>query len=206
MEFRHQTITTPVVTPEDCIHHGLATLTYALTDAPTSQSYSQHQSITALCDASNSWSAPNEKPDPAVPIPIPAPDQTRRDMKILKRKLKQPPITLQPNTRVPNELAPCEPDPRRKIQQHLPAPSPRVNPKDTPPEFQPIACRTMSHTKNAQPPIDLLTRAQLQQSLTVKSSQASQRYFPKSLLALWSNPATALSMPVINAETGESLE
>ena len=38
VEFRHQTITTPVVTPEYRILHGITTLIYAITDAPTSQS------------------------------------------------------------------------------------------------------------------------------------------------------------------------
>ena len=33
-----------------------------------------------------------------------------------------------------------------------------------------------------------------------------QRYFPKALLAFWSTSVTALSMPVLNAETWESLE
>ena len=47
---------------------------------------------------------------------------------------------------------------------------------------------------------------QLNQSLLFTPSQASQRYFLKAILALWSTPVTALAMPVLNAETGESLE
>ena len=38
VEFRHKTITNPVVTPEYSIIHGLTTLTDALIDAPTDQS------------------------------------------------------------------------------------------------------------------------------------------------------------------------
>ena len=91
MEFCHQTITTPVVTPEDRIPHGITTLKYALTDAPTAQSDAQRQSIVALRYASKSWAAPNEKPDPAVPTPRLNPAQTRCAIKILERKLKQPP-------------------------------------------------------------------------------------------------------------------
>ena len=59
VEFCHQTITTPVVTPEDRIPHGITTLKYALTDAPTAQSDAQNQAIADLSDASNSWTAPN---------------------------------------------------------------------------------------------------------------------------------------------------
>ena len=91
MEFHHQTITTPVVTPEDCILYGIITLTDALMNAPTAQSDAQYQAIASLCNASNSWSDPNEKPDPAVPTPRLNPAQTRCAIKILERKLKQPP-------------------------------------------------------------------------------------------------------------------
>ena len=59
VEFPHQTITNPVVTPEDRILHGLITLIDALTDAPTAQSDAKRQAIVALHDASNSWAAPN---------------------------------------------------------------------------------------------------------------------------------------------------
>ena len=37
LDFRHQTITTPVMTPEDRILHGLTTLTDSLTNLPTAQ-------------------------------------------------------------------------------------------------------------------------------------------------------------------------
>ena len=133
------------------------------------------------------------------------PAKTRCAMKILERKLKQPPITSQPTPRVPNEPSLCETSHRSTVQQHLPSPSPRVHTKDIPPVVQPIACSTRSHTKNSQPQIDLRTRAQLQQDLTVTPSQASQKYFPKALLALWSTPVIDLYMPVLNAETGETL-
>ena len=107
MEFRHQTITTPVVTPKNRILHSLATLTDALTDAPTAQSDAQGQAISDLRDAYNSWAAPNERSYPAVPIMSPTPSQTRRAMKILEMNLKHPPITHQPNPRVPNESEKC---------------------------------------------------------------------------------------------------
>ena len=108
------------------------------------------------------------------------------------------------NSRGPNKPAPCETSPRLRIQHNLPEPPPpRVHPKETAPD-QLIARRTRSHTQNSQPPVDL--SMQLKQSLVVTPSQAYQWYFPKALLALWSTPVTSLSMPVLNAEAGESLE
>ena len=206
VEFLHQTITTPVVTPEDRILRGLTILADALAEAPTAQSDAQLQSIATLNNASTSWAAPNERPDPAFPIPRHTPSQTICAMKILESKLKQPDITHHPNPRVPNEPARCDPDSKRTIHQHIPAPSPRVNPRETHPAVQPITRHTRSHTKNTQPPISMRTRAQLQQCLRVMPSEAYYQHLPKALLYLWSTPVTDLSMPVLNAETGETLE
>ena len=52
-------------------------------------------------------------------------------------------------------MALCETATRMKIQQHLLAAPPRVKPRDTPPEVQPIARRTRYHKQNTQPPISL---------------------------------------------------
>ena len=133
VEFCHQTITTPVVTPEDYILRGLTTLIDALTDDPTTQSDSQRQAIAALCEAYDSWETPNERPYPAILIPSPTPAQTRCAMKILERKMKQTNITQQPAPRFPNKMARYDPYPRKTIHQHVPSPSPRVNPKETSP-------------------------------------------------------------------------
>ena len=155
------TIITPVLTPKYRILHRLTLLTDALTYAPTAHPDNQRQAIAALRDASNSWAAPNERLEPAVPTPRPTPVQTRRALEIIERKLKQLPITHKPNPRVPNEPARCETTTRRTIHLHVPAPYPRVKPKEIPPAVQPIALRTRSHTQNTQPPIALQTRAQL---------------------------------------------
>ena len=69
VEFRHQYITTPLVTPENCIVHGLNTLMGALTDATTAQYDAQLQSITALFHASASWAYSGDTPSPASPAP-----------------------------------------------------------------------------------------------------------------------------------------
>ena len=55
-------------------------------------------------------------------------------------------------------------------------------------------------------PIALRTRAQLKKALTVTPSQAAQRYFPKAVLARWATNVTDLAMPVLDAETGQTLE
>ena len=139
-----------------------------------------HKIIAALRNASNSWAAPNERPEPSVPILRPTPTQTRRTMKILERKLKQPAITHHPTPRVHNLPARCELDPRRKIHKDVPVPSLSRNPKETPQSVHPIVRRTMSHTQNTQPPVSL--SMQLKQYLLVTPSQVSQQYFPKALL------------------------
>ena len=147
MEFRHQTITTPVVTPEDHILHGITTLTNALTDAPMAHLYAQRQAIAALRDAYNSWATPNERPDPVMTISRHIPSQIRRAMKILDRNLKQPAITHHPDPRVRNKMSRCEPDPRRKNHQHVPAPSPRVNSKRLPQSSDHCTPHQVPHTK-----------------------------------------------------------
>ena len=127
-------------------------------------------------------------------------------MKIRERKLKQPDITHQPDPRVPDKMSRCEPAPSKIIHQHVPAPSTKVNPKETSPEVQPIVRRTRYHTQNTQPTITLRTRDQLQQALKITDSQAAQQYFPKVLLDIWSTTVIDLAMQVINYGIGENLE
>ena len=159
VEFRHQTIPTPVVTPGYRILHGLTTITDSLTDVPTGHSDAQLKAISALRDATDSWATPDERPDPSIPIPRHTPAQTRCANKTLKRKLEPPFITHQTAPRVPNKMARHEPAPSKLIHQRVPAPSPRVNPKETSPEVYPIARHTRLQTQNTQPPIAMRTRA-----------------------------------------------
>ena len=123
---------------------------------------------------------------------------------MLKQSKLQHLIPPQPTPRVPNKPLLCEPAPKLKIQHNAPVlPHPRVHPKDTSPD-QTIAHHTRSHMLNSQPPVNL--EIQLQQALVVTSSQYSHHYLPKDLLSFWCTPVTALTMPVFNTETGESLE
>ena len=90
VEFRHQIITTPVVTPEDRILHEITTLIYFLMDAPTYQSDAQLQAITALLKSSSSWESPDETPTPTATILLPSPDQTRQSIIVQKMMMKHP--------------------------------------------------------------------------------------------------------------------
>ena len=119
MKFRHQTITTPVVTLENRILHGITTLKNALTDATTAQSDAQLQAITALRYAFVIFASPDETPATTDTILLPISAQTCQSIRAKKRMLKQPglqhPITPQTTPRVPTETAPCEPSPRVQI-------------------------------------------------------------------------------------------
>ena len=177
---------------------------------PTSKSDALLQAITEICDASDSRQSYCDTPAPESPIPLPSPVHPRRLPRVKKRMLMQPkpqhPILTQPTPKVPNEPAPCAPAPRFILQNKLPVPPPTVHSKETILEVEPISCRTTYHTETVEPPVDLRTRAQLHQDLTVTPSQSSQRYFPKALLALWNTLVTALAMPVLDAKICESLE
>ena len=167
VELLHQTITTPLITPKDRIFNGLTKLTDVFTDAPMAHSDAQRQAISDLCNASNSWAAPNVRPDPAVPIPRPTPAQNTHAIKILERKIKHPVITHKPNPRMPKKTARCEPSTMRTIHKHVPAQFPRLNPKETPLISSAHSNLHQAPQKNAQPPIALSTRYQLQHSIRV---------------------------------------
>ena len=81
VDLHHKTITTPIVTPEDRILHGLTKLTDTLTDAPTAQLDVQLQAITSLHEASVSWTYPDENPEQP---PLPDTYQTRKYIRVKK--------------------------------------------------------------------------------------------------------------------------
>ena len=55
VEFLHHFITTPTLTPEDRILHGITTLSSAIQDKPTSIYEAQIQAITKLRDICTGW-------------------------------------------------------------------------------------------------------------------------------------------------------
>ena len=89
VESRHQSIATPLLTPEDNILYGLNTLTGAFTYLPTDNSDSQLQDITALRNASSSWASSGDTPAPSAPILLSSPFQPRCSPRVQKRMLKQ---------------------------------------------------------------------------------------------------------------------
>ena len=106
VEFRHQTTTTPVVTPENRILHGLTTITDALIDAPTAHSDAQLQFITSLRKASASWASPDDTPTPTTTIPLPSLSQICQSIIVKNMIMKHPklqhPIYPHPSPRVSN--------------------------------------------------------------------------------------------------------
>ena len=122
---------------------------------------------------------------------------------MIKQPKTQQPIPPESTPMVSNKPAPCAQAPMVWLQNQLSAPHPRVHPKETSPEVDPIAHHTRSHMRTVEPLFAQNTRDQLQQALTVTPSQASQWYFPKDILALCTTPITALAMLVLDAETGE---
>ena len=55
VKFLHHFITTPTLTPEDCILHGINTLSIAIQDKPTATYEAHIQAITKLWDIFTGW-------------------------------------------------------------------------------------------------------------------------------------------------------
>ena len=94
------------------------------------------------------------------------------------------------------------------MQDQVPAPAPRVNPKKEP-DQEPVGRRTRSQYKTKEQPVAKRMRSQLKQALTVTPAQVAQRKSPKGLLALWCTPETSLdhlAMPVLDPDTGNTIE
>ena len=148
VEYRHQSITGPTVTPADRILHGIYTLTNALTDASSAVHDAQLNAIIALGDACQSW-ARHSKPGPQQHVRQPSPPHT---LKPTQHKPTPPPPRQSPRVHT-TPSPPIPPQPVQRVEQIM-APdmsSPRV-PKEppqkvpiTPPMEAPIATRTHSH-------------------------------------------------------------
>ena len=170
----------------------------------------QIQAITAFREACAIWASSGDKTPPEAPILLPYTVHpclyTRSKKSILKKTKPQYPISPQSDTRVTNDPVTSAPAPRVRFQYQVPAPPPRVHPKEAAPEVEPVARRTRPHTQTAEIPVTQSTRAQLNQYLMVTPYQAPQCYFPKDLLSLCTTPVTDLDMPVLDSEMGEPLE
>ena len=69
VEFLHHYLTQPTLTPGDHILHGLAQLTEALEDKPSSLTNEQLEDIAAFCDIFVKWAGNKPGPQPQKAIP-----------------------------------------------------------------------------------------------------------------------------------------
>ena len=95
VKFIHQFITTPTITPEYCILHGLNTLSGTIKDVPTATYEAQIQAITKLRDIYTWWAGIDNLTHPA-PIAQPPRKSQVHELKSQRRryprveKLQQP--------------------------------------------------------------------------------------------------------------------
>ena len=181
VEFLHPFITTPTLTPEDCILHGINTLSSAIQNRPTATYEAQIQDIKKLRDICTGWTGIH------TPQKSQVQEQTRpccRSPRV--EKFQQPQKSQQP-PRVPENNNLPKHNPRVHIQDQVPAPAPRVNPKKKP-DQEPVGRCTRSQYQTTEHPTAKRTRSQLNQALTVTQAQAAQRKTPKESLALWCTP------------------
>ena len=212
VEFLHKFITYPTITPEDCILHGLNTLSGAIKDAPTATQDAQIKAITALGDICSGWAGNDTLANPAPPVQPPrkslVPEPIVQPHRSPRVKEVQHPQKAQQPTRAPEEKNRPGKAPKVHFQDQVPEPDTRVPPKKEAIQ-EPVGHRTHSQSHTSEQPIARRTRSQLKQALSVTLSQASQIKFPRELLAIWCMPVTSLehiAMPVLDPETGETLE
>ena len=200
IEFRHQHITQPSVTPEDQVLHGINQLTSALEGTPSPRSTDQLAAIQSLQNALGNWSGNHTMHPPPTTERQPV-EQHEADRQLPPRVNQQPP-RVQPPTPTMRAPAPRVASVRQPV---LPVPQTVL------PNSQPVATRTRSRlTPQAPPPepVSHRTRSRAPAALTVNQIQASQRKYPKELLALWCTPLPPdlAAMPVLDKETGKTLE
>ena len=75
MEFLHKFITTPTITPEYRILHGLNTLSGAIKDVPTATYEAQFKAIKKLRDICTGWAGIDALAQPTPPIHPPLKSQ-----------------------------------------------------------------------------------------------------------------------------------
>ena len=180
-DFRHHSLTEPVVTPEDRLQHGITSLTNALEDSPNASNDNNLEAITRLQAAFRRWAGPAPVRTPAPPtaaLPRPATPAPAHPRQARAQPPAQPPAPALPQPPAPPP-APVQPPPQPAPAPALPlprvptpAPAPRVA---TPPAprprvpnpivHQPVGRRTRSHTTQDAEPIARRTRASRQAGL-----------------------------------------
>ena len=142
VEFLHHFITTPTLSPEDCILHGINTLSSAIQDKSSATYEAQIQAITKLCDICTGWAGIDTPPTSKVQ------EQTRQLHHSPRVKKVRHPQKAQQPPRVPAHNNLPQPTPRVHIPVQVLAPAPRVNPKKEPNQ-EPVGCRTRSQCQTS---------------------------------------------------------
>ena len=191
VEFRHQHITSPTISTEDRVLHGINTLTDALKGASTSVSDDQLRAISALRDLCTAWAT-------STPLPAGAPAPPAR---VVQQSVEPSPTRVEPS---PTRVEPSAPRVEPSSPRVEPS-SPRVEHSPSsvasPVSYEPVAHRTRSKTKESS------------SANAIHPASAAQRKYPAAFLAEIMDPfreignlPTHWAMPVLDEETGETLE
>ena len=168
VEFLHNFITTPTLTPEDRILYGINTLSSTIQDRPTATYEAQIQAITKLWDMCIGWAGIY------TPHKSQVQEQTSpRNHSPRVENLQHPQKSQQP-PRVPENNNIPKPTPRVHMQDQVPAPAPRVDPNKEI-DQEPVGCRTRPQYQTTEQPIAKRTKLQLKRALTVTPAQAAQK-------------------------------
>ena len=204
IEFCHDYLIQPSLTPEDRLVHAMNILTCALKDAPAAKCNAQLMAIQDMQELFGKWrensTASNGLPaqPPRVPTQPPrvldalphAPSPTRVPVSAIQENVIRPSplqpqvcdnVTVTHNT-TPPPIPPPVASPPRVPTQPTRAPAPPQTPTD-----QPVAHRTRSR----QPLANIAN--------VVTPANAASRKFPLETLLKW-------AMPVLNEETGLFME
>ena len=202
VDFLHQYITAPTVTPDDHILHTINTLTGAIKETPITVYDAQLKGIKALQDACHWWAFPGTPENHPNPITPQKTFPLYQSPRVLNPPV--PPTLPLPPPRVQMLPVHHQPSPRLDPPIVNPAPPPRVPPKTKRPiVHEPVTKRTRLNTAPIYNPIALCTHAKTKKALTVTPAQAARCYYPQALLALWCTPIQEMAMTVLDVEKGK---
>ena len=190
VDFLHQYITAPTVTPVDCILHIIHTLTGAIKQTPIAVYDAQLKAIKALQYACHRWASPGtpeNHPDPIAPwktLPL------RQSPRVSNTPV--PPTPPLPPPRVQTLPIHQRPAPRVGPPIVNLAPPPRVAPKTQGRiVHDPVVKRTRSNRSPIYNPIALRTYAQTKKISHGHASPSGQTLLPTSPVS-----------PVVHADPG----
>ena len=170
VEYRHNQLTMPSVTPADRILHGLHSLTGALADVPTACCDAQLKAISNLRNACSQWQANSPVQDPVGPAASATKTMSPANVRhSLRLQAQAQPLEASPRPETPvQKILPSHQDfqPAPRVQKVTwgnlttitPQPTPRVAIKTPPLSHEPITSRTRSKVPEVLEPIAQLKR------------------------------------------------